>query len=467
MFSQKTVTLCLILMALAQSASAMNESFRYYTIPYIPTEQNDIVVVLETRISDRVDLNNLPPAAIDGNSIQVTAALVESWCGLKSGDVITSPIRKVEFPVGRLQAGEYNFTFNATVSVKRYCDSEPWPGKTEALSYRFKVRSLEEVPAPVPQGEYDINGAGEVPVPVLQREYGLNYSGKTTGEAGPQYYTPGPAAPIANPPAAPNSDPGSVTITQSYPEYEKLNEMSEEYMKKFLKKRDSNMVDYPEVLQKPRWAPPNDGPLGDAVAYSPDNNEANGRQEFAEATERMKQIREKILKSLAGCGSGDCNTPKKITIESGNITVDGEGLTISSKDSNGLGNVKIDVSFGDSKATIEKNVQQTETRITVGEVTALTKEKIEIDDGGLKIAGQKAIVTPAMAMQKVQEGDGRQLVERISIEGNEQPTYVVESKKQAKLLWVMPVELTMKTKVDIATGEIIWQEKPWWSFLAT
>lgn len=436
-------------MALAQSASAMGGQYKYYTIPYIPTEQNDIVVVLETRISDRVDLNNLPPAAIDGNSIQVTAALIESWCGLKRGDVVTSPIRKVEFPVGRLPAGGYNFTFNATVSMKRYCDSEPWPGETEVLSYRFNV----------------YKGAAAV----MTGEYDINYSRETTAEAGVPYYSqePGvPATPLAEPLRAPNSGSDSVTTTQSYPEYEKMNKMSEEYMKKFLKKQDRGMVGYPEVPQKPMWEPPDGGSPGN-VAYSPDNNEANGRQELAEAIKTMKQTRENILESLAGCGPDDCNKPKKITIESGNITVDGEGLTISSKDSNVLDNVKIDVNFLGSKTTVEKNVQQTETRITAGGVTALTGEKIEIGDGWLKIAGQKAIVTPAMAVQKVQEGGGGQSVERISIEGSMQPAYVVESKKQGKLLGVMPVELTMKTMVDIATGEIIGQEKPWWGFLVT
>jgi len=52
-------------------------------------------------------------------------------------------------------------------------------------------------------------------------------------------------------------------------------------------------------------------------------------------------------------------------------------------------------------------------------------------------------------------------------EDNGRPTYFVFGKSSRKLVSIIPVMLKIKTKIDPETGNIIFIEKPWWSFLTT
>jgi len=51
------------------------------------------------------------------------------------------------------------------------------------------------------------------------------------------------------------------------------------------------------------------------------------------------------------------------------------------------------------------------------------------------------------------------------IEKYQKPVYSVVGMKQAKLLFIIPVLMEVKTEVDAETGKVISVNKPWWSFL--
>lgn len=51
-------------------------------------------------------------------------------------------------------------------------------------------------------------------------------------------------------------------------------------------------------------------------------------------------------------------------------------------------------------------------------------------------------------------------------ETNQKPVYSVIGTRQARLFFIMPVQMEINTDVDAGTGAIISVTKPWWSFLA-
>jgi hypothetical protein len=58
-------------------------------------------------------------------------------------------------------------------------------------------------------------------------------------------------------------------------------------------------------------------------------------------------------------------------------------------------------------------------------------------------------------------------VENVTLVGGEKPKYVIQSKQKKKLLWMFEVEVETKAEVNAQNGQIIKEEKPWWSFLLT
>jgi hypothetical protein len=58
-------------------------------------------------------------------------------------------------------------------------------------------------------------------------------------------------------------------------------------------------------------------------------------------------------------------------------------------------------------------------------------------------------------------------VENVTLIGGDKPKYVIRSKVRKKLLWVFEVQVETKAEVNAENGEILSQEKPWWSWLLT
>ena len=45
--------------------------------------------------------------------------------------------------------------------------------------------------------------------------------------------------------------------------------------------------------------------------------------------------------------------------------------------------------------------------------------------------------------------------------------YQIKGIREAKLLWIIPIEIEVTIDIDIHAGEIITEERPWWGFLTS
>ena len=119
---------------------------------------------------------------------------------------------------------------------------------------------------------------------------------------------------------------------------------------------------------------------------------------------------------------------------------------------------------GWENATINQ-ISEGNAEITSDGVVATTKEKLGSDGKSLLISGTQIKITPSAAAQNAMKAIETQTLGAVSIEGEKRPVYKVETKKAGRLIWILPVELEVKAKVDVQTGQVIEIEKPWWSFL--
>ena len=77
----------------------------------------------------------------------------------------------------------------------------------------------------------------------------------------------------------------------------------------------------------------------------------------------------------------------------------------------------------------------------------------------------KRILTPEQVQEKIRERKQKTWEEH-NITLDEEGYYRVQSKKKARLFFLIPVREKVRTQVDAETGEIIKIRNPWWGFLA-
>ena len=77
----------------------------------------------------------------------------------------------------------------------------------------------------------------------------------------------------------------------------------------------------------------------------------------------------------------------------------------------------------------------------------------------------KRIMTPEQVQEKIRERKQKTWEEH-NITLDEEGYYRVQSKKKARLFFLIPVREKVRTQVDAETGEIIKIRNPWWGFLA-
>ncbi len=171
------------------------------------------------------------------------------------------------------------------------------------------------------------------------------------------------------------------------------------------------------------------------------------------------------LDEMLACKATNCEKAGKITIRSSGITLDTNGFTMSSEDSNNLKNISIDVNLGDTIARIEKSVEKNEIRVTSKDVVATTSGEVEISQDYLRIDGKLIQIAPNTATENAIKATGAQSIESVQIDAKEKPMYIVEGKQIRKILGIIQVEMNTVAKIDVQTGEIVSVEKPWWSFL--
>ena len=77
----------------------------------------------------------------------------------------------------------------------------------------------------------------------------------------------------------------------------------------------------------------------------------------------------------------------------------------------------------------------------------------------------KRIMTPEQVQEKIRERKQARWEEH-NITLDEDGYYRVQSKKKARLFFLIPVREKVRTQIDAETGEIIKIRNPWWGFLA-
>ncbi len=98
-------------------------------------------------------------------------------------------------------------------------------------------------------------------------------------------------------------------------------------------------------------------------------------------------------------------------------------------------------------------------------VSAETTQIIKIDNEGLKLDGKQVLLLPDDAVQQINDGSNAKVKEIGLKVIQDVPVYEIKLVQQAKILWIMPVEMDVKTTVNAQTGAVELVEKPWWSFL--
>ena len=78
----------------------------------------------------------------------------------------------------------------------------------------------------------------------------------------------------------------------------------------------------------------------------------------------------------------------------------------------------------------------------------------------LKVNALAIKISPAFVANKVQQTNGNQEIEKIILVVEDSPYYIIEGRKEGKLLWLFPTEIETKTKINAESGEIISSETP-------
>ncbi|VVB99996.1 Uncharacterised protein [uncultured archaeon] len=171
------------------------------------------------------------------------------------------------------------------------------------------------------------------------------------------------------------------------------------------------------------------------------------------------------VQGMTVCNGSVCNAVDKITISSGDVKIETSKFTVSSREENGLNDLKVDANAGGERISVQKNAATGPELVSNG-VIASTIEPVSISGGSVSIGGSVIGVSPSVALKKAEEAIGAQ-GGKVSIVIEGKPIYVIDGKKQAKLFWLIPVDFDTKTKVDSSSAEVLSVEKPWWSVFAS
>jgi hypothetical protein len=127
--------------------------------------------------------------------------------------------------------------------------------------------------------------------------------------------------------------------------------------------------------------------------------------------------------------------------------------------------------FGDGRTMTVYSGKSGNVIIQIKGVNTSTNVTLYKEDG--KIYGNftgnktKEIHLPDEVVDKLKERHQKRLqLYNESINLTDEGYYQVQTKKKARLFWLIPVRENMRAQVDAETGEIIKIRNPWWGFLA-
>lgn len=148
-----------------------------------------------------------------------------------------------------------------------------------------------------------------------------------------------------------------------------------------------------------------------------------------------------------------------------NCTCEGETITCRTLETKPIEAKIASIESGMSIASIEKSANELSIKTPRGQ--AITKEKLLVTKDGLAIqtsGGSREIkILPEEASLKAKDLTSLKEV-RLEAEAI-RVVYSISGIKQAKILFLFPVEYGTVTKVDAQTGQVVSVSKPWWTLL--
>jgi hypothetical protein len=100
--------------------------------------------------------------------------------------------------------------------------------------------------------------------------------------------------------------------------------------------------------------------------------------------------------------------------------------------------------------------------ISDGDSSADTNETVEIENGTVSVGGKRIDVMPSEVRTRLNATVKSQ---RLAMVGGE-PAYEVNATRKAKFLWMFEAEMNVQATVDARNGQVVSENRPWWSFLA-
>lgn len=149
-----------------------------------------------------------------------------------------------------------------------------------------------------------------------------------------------------------------------------------------------------------------------------------------------------------------------------NCTCEGETVTCRTLETKPIEAKIASIESGIRIASIEKSADGLSIKTPGGQ--AITKEKLIVTQDSLAVqtsgGSQEIKILPEEAFLKTKDITSLKEV-RLVVEATN-AVYSISGTKQAKILFLIPVEYETVTKVDVQTGQVLSVSKPWWTFLA-
>lgn len=136
-----------------------------------------------------------------------------------------------------------------------------------------------------------------------------------------------------------------------------------------------------------------------------------------------------------------------------------------------LENLPREIEIEEIPINIDVNNEAKTISIQTGNLTIRTRHRLHIIERGLFIeTPHKNIsinVIPSVAVQVIMTREPIDKIENaeLDIENETNAIYKIEGNRKARFLGIIPVELKIKARVNVETGDVTSIEKPWWSFL--
>ncbi|NPA76459.1 MAG: hypothetical protein GXN93_01745 [Candidatus Diapherotrites archaeon] len=146
----------------------------------------------------------------------------------------------------------------------------------------------------------------------------------------------------------------------------------------------------------------------------------------------------------------------------------GGNVEVNAAGTNGKGVVVTTMNMGAGKQ-LRVQIEENGAVIEANGIKVKANTRVRVD-GNVVVSersGKPIKVDPVQVVEQVKNQIRVQNVEDVELVDNGQgPVYVVKAKKEARLLGIIPVDLTVDAEINAENGAVVAVKQPWWAFLA-